>query len=115
MSCIYAVLLAGGFFRSLQFTGFNSIAFADIPAGRMSAATSFYSTAQQLSITMGVAAGAAALQMSATFFGYPEPLLVDYSAAFLVVAVLAAASVPVSMRLAEDAGAELSGQRAAAE
>jgi EmrB/QacA subfamily drug resistance transporter len=115
LTCIYAVLLAGGFFRSLQFTGFNSIAFADIPAGRMSAATSFYSTAQQLSITMGVAAGATALQMSATLLGHRQPLLVDYSAAFLAVAVLAAASVPVSTRLAEDAGAELSGQRQAAE
>jgi EmrB/QacA subfamily drug resistance transporter len=112
---IYAVLLAGGLFRSLQFTGFNSIAFADIPSGRMSSATSFYSTAQQLSITMGVAVGATALGLSATLLGHKEPLLVDYSSAFLAVALIASISVPVSMRLASDAGDELSGHRVAAE
>ncbi len=115
LACIYAVLLAGGFFRSLQFTGFNSIAFADVPPGKMSAATSFYSTAQQLSLTVGVATGAAALEISTKLFGHPRPLYGDYSAAFLAVAAIAAISVPVSMRLAEDAGAELSGQRAAAD
>lgn len=112
---IYAVLLAGGFFRSLQFTGYNSIAFADIPPGRMSAATSFYSTAQQLSLTVGVAAGAAGLEISSELLRHARPLLIDYSAAFLAVAAVAAISVPISTRLAADAGAELSGQRRAAE
>ncbi|HUA77256.1 MAG TPA: MFS transporter, partial [Acetobacteraceae bacterium] len=115
LACIYAVLLAGGFVRSLQFTGFNTIAFADIPPSKMSSATSFYSTAQQLSMTLGVAAGATALEMSAMLLGHPEPLLVDYSAAFLTVALAAAISVPVSMRLAEDAGDELTGHGAAAD
>ncbi len=112
---IYAVLLAGGFFRSLQFTGYNSIAFADIPSTKMSAATSFYSTAQQLSLTVGIAAGAAALEISAKLLAHAEPSLGDYSAAFLTVAAVSAVSVPVSMRLAGDAGAELSGHHAAAE
>ena len=34
LAAIYAVLLVGGFFRSLQFTGYNTMAFADIPARR---------------------------------------------------------------------------------
>jgi EmrB/QacA subfamily drug resistance transporter len=110
LAAIYAVLLLGGFFRSLQFTGFNSIAFADIPPAKMSAATSFYSTAQQLSLTVGVATGAAALEISAVLFRHGLPSLGDYSVAFLAVAAVAAISVPVSMRLAGDAGAELSGQ-----
>src|SRR5262249_42896395 len=41
-------LLAGGYFRSLQFTCLNTLAFADIPPPRMSYASSFSSTAQQL-------------------------------------------------------------------
>ena len=44
LAAIYAVLLTGGFFRSLQFTAYNTIAYADIPRARMSAATSLYST-----------------------------------------------------------------------
>ncbi len=110
VAAIYGVLLTGGFFRSLQFTAFNSIAFADIPPAKMSAATSFYSTAQHLSLTAGVAAGAAALEISSKLFGHAPPSLGDYSFAFLAVAAVAMFSVPVSMRLAADAGVELSGQ-----
>ena len=36
---IMAVLLVGGFFRSLQFTAYNALAYADVPRARMSAAT----------------------------------------------------------------------------
>ena len=46
-AAIYAVLLAGGFFRSLQFTAYNALAYGEIPRARMSAATSLYSTIQQ--------------------------------------------------------------------
>ena len=115
LACIYAVLLAGGFFRSLQFTGYNAIAFADIPPAKMSQATSFYSAAQRISITVGVAAGAAALEISSELMGHAGPQLMDYSAAFLAVALISATSIPVSMRLAGDAGAELTGRRVAAE
>ena len=53
-----AVLLVGGFFRSLQFTATNTIAYADVDARRMSSATPLVSVAQQLSIAAGVAIGA---------------------------------------------------------
>ncbi len=59
LAAIYAVLLTGGFFRSLQFTAYNSVAYADIPRARMSAATSLYSTQQQLAQTLGISLGAA--------------------------------------------------------
>ncbi|MGH7066411.1 MAG: MFS transporter [Acetobacteraceae bacterium] len=111
LTAIYGVLLMGGFFRSLQFTAFNSIAFADIPPSKLSAATSFYSAAQQLSLTAGIAAGAAALEIFSKLFGHAAPTLGDYSAAFLAVAAMALVAVPVSMLLRADAGAELSGQR----
>lgn len=111
LAAIYGVLLMGGFFRSLQFTAFNSIAFADIPPSKLSAATSFYSAFQQLSLTAGIAAGAAALEMFSKLSGHAAPVLGDYSAAFLAVAGMALVAVPVSMLLKADAGAELSGQR----
>ncbi len=46
---ILAVLLIGGFFRSLQFTSINTIAYADIERAQTSRATSFASMMQQLS------------------------------------------------------------------
>src|SRR3954447_10797843 len=41
---IFALLALGGLFRSLQFTALNTLAFADVPPARLSAATSFSGT-----------------------------------------------------------------------
>ena len=57
-------LLVGGFFRSLQFTAYNTLAYGDVPRSRMSAATSLYITGQQLAATIGISAGAVALEIS---------------------------------------------------
>src|SRR5271155_1537841 len=46
---LVGALLAGGFFRSLEFTALNAIGYADVPPARMSRATSFASVAQQMS------------------------------------------------------------------
>ncbi len=64
-----AVLLIGGFFRSLQFTATNVIAYADVEARRMSRATSLVSVAQQLSIAAGVAVGALCVELAVTLKG----------------------------------------------
>ena len=53
-----AILLSGGFFRSLQFTSINTIAYAEIEPPMMSRATSMVAAAQQLSLSTGVAVGA---------------------------------------------------------
>ena len=66
---IYAVLLVGGFFRSLQFTAYNTLAYGDVPRSRMSAATSLYITGQQLAATIGVSAGALALEVAMRLSG----------------------------------------------
>ena len=52
---IFSTLLAGGFFRSLEFTALNAISYADIEQPRMSRATSFASVSQQMSGAVGVA------------------------------------------------------------
>jgi EmrB/QacA subfamily drug resistance transporter len=113
LAAIYAVLLCGGFFRSLQFTAFNTVAYADIPRARMSAATSLYSTQQQLAQTLGISIGAAALLVTTTLSGHALPSLADYSWSFLFVGVLALLSAPMCLLLAPDAGAEMSGKPAA--
>ena len=61
---IYAILLAGGFFRSLQFTSLNGLAFADVDRAQMSRASTMSTMGQQLSQTMGVALAATLLHLS---------------------------------------------------
>ena len=58
VAAIFAVLAASGFFMSFQFTAYNTIAYDEIPPERMSAATSFYATFQQLMLSLGICVGA---------------------------------------------------------
>jgi EmrB/QacA subfamily drug resistance transporter len=108
---LYTALILGGFLRSLQFTAYNTIAYADIPRERMSAATSLYSTLQQLSLTLGITVGAAALQFATAVTGRAAPSLADFTLAFLTVAVFSLAAAPLAFRLPDTAGAEMSGHR----
>lgn len=108
---IYAALLFGGFFRSLQFTAYNSVAYADVPRERMSAATSLYSTIQQVSLTFGVSIGAAVLGFSMRAGGHPRPELADFSVAFIAVAMVSMVAAPATLLMARDAAQEMSGHQ----
>ncbi|WP_459675612.1 MFS transporter [Acidisoma sp. 7E03] len=108
---IFAVLLAGGFFQSLQFTAYNTIAYADLRADRMSAATSFYTVFQQLMLSMGICVAAGALAASAHLFGRHTPDLADFRVAFLVVSSASLLCGPLCAKLPPSAGAEMSGHR----
>jgi EmrB/QacA subfamily drug resistance transporter len=109
-AAIYAVLLAGGFFRSLQFTAYNTLAFADIPRDRMSAATSLYSTVQQLSLTLGISAGAGILEVTTALTHHAQPTNSDFSVAFVVIAFVSILAAPASLLMPRDAGEEMSGK-----
>jgi EmrB/QacA subfamily drug resistance transporter len=113
LAAIYLVLLVGGLFRSLQFTAFNTLAFVDVPPARMSAATSLYSTMQQVSLTLGVAAAAAALHFSRALNGHAAPELTDFTAAWLAVGLVSLTGAPLCLLMPRGAGAEVSGHRAA--
>jgi hypothetical protein len=110
---IYAVLIAGGFFQSLQFMAYNTIAYADIPRPQMSVATSFYTTFQQVFLTLGIATSATALAASVAIHHRTEPVLGDFSLAFLLIAAVSALAPLLSLQLDRSAGSELSGQTAA--
>ena len=111
-AAIYAVLIAGGFFQSLMFMAYNTIAYAEVPRPEMSAATSFYTTQQQMMLSLGIAISAAALAGSMAARGHAAPELSDFSIAFLVVGGLAMLAPVVSLRLDPQAGEELSGHHA---
>jgi len=105
---VLAVLLVGGFFKSLEFTSINSIAYADIDAKAMSRATSFASVAQQLSLSAGVAVGALVLEFERMGRADTTVVAGDFPLAFLLVAVIAASSTFIFAMLPKEAGASLS-------
>ena len=105
-----AALLAGGFFRSLQFTAMNALSYADIDRGAMSPASSLANVTQQIALSLGVTAGAYALEFTAGLRGHAQVEAADFSVAFAVVSLVAASSFLFNVRLAREAGAEVSGR-----
>jgi MFS family permease len=104
------LLLIGGFFRSLQFTSVNALAFADVPPEKMSRTTTLTSVAQQLSLSIGISIGAIALELTVSASGGalgPS----SFVPAFLVVGTLTVLSAIPFALLARDAGHEMSGHR----
>ncbi len=104
---MFGVLLIGGFFRSLEFTAINTLGYADLNSKQMGRATSFVSMAQQLSLSVGVGLGAASLTVSTAIRGAEELESIDFSIAFVVVAMLASASGLLFARLPQNAGDEV--------
>jgi len=101
------LLFVGGFFRSLQFTSINTIAYADVEPERVSRATSIVSVGQQLAISAGVAFGALAVETTLRLKGNTTLGAADFPPAFLVVALISALSAIIFARLEPNAGAEM--------
>jgi EmrB/QacA subfamily drug resistance transporter len=104
---IVGVLIAGGFLRSLQFTSINTLAYADVDYQRMSRATSLVAVAQQLSISVGVAIGALAVDVTLWAHGRSVITAADFQPAFVTVALIAGCACFVFARMPDDAGEEL--------
>jgi EmrB/QacA subfamily drug resistance transporter len=109
---LMAVLLVAGMTRSMQFTGLNSLAFADISAAQRSSAATLSSVIQQVAAVLGVAFGAIALNLGQMLGGERAVSLRDFRLAFLVAGALAIAAALSCRRLNADAGEEVSGHRA---
>jgi EmrB/QacA subfamily drug resistance transporter len=107
---IFFMLLAGGFFRSVQMTSINTLSYADVPGGMLSRATSLTSMAQQLSQSMGVGTGALILYLMIGAHGTATPGPGDFSFALVMVAAMSMLAVPFFFRMSPEAGAEVSGR-----
>jgi EmrB/QacA subfamily drug resistance transporter len=103
------LLLVGGFFRSLQFTSVNSLAYADIPAARMSRATTLTSVAQQLSLSLSITVGATVLELS-TYVSGTQLVAETFWPAFITIGIIAFLAIIPLWRLPPDAGDEVSGR-----
>jgi EmrB/QacA subfamily drug resistance transporter len=106
---MFLVMVTSGFFMSIQFTGYNTIAYDEVNQQRMGAATSFYTTFQQLMLSMGICAGAAALQAAMVLRGHHRPLFADFTAAFWTVAAVSLTATIWNRRFSHEAGHEISG------
>ncbi|WP_428391559.1 MFS transporter [Lichenicoccus sp.] len=106
---ISGVLFLIGMAQALQFTAYNTIAYADVPTAQLSAATSFYATFQQMTLTLGICIAVASMAIARAASGRDRLDLTDFSVGFLTVGALALFAAPVASRLASDAGSELSG------
>jgi len=104
---IWLVVLIGGFFSALQFTCLNSLIYADIPNNDAGRATSLGSVVQQMSLGLGVAIGGIVLQFTRAISGHTHLAPSDFWPAFLVIGLLAFASIRFMRRLPANAGDEM--------
>jgi EmrB/QacA subfamily drug resistance transporter len=111
---IMIILVVGGFFRSLQFTAINTVAYAEVEPPQMSRATTLVSVNQQLAVSAGVAVGAFSVESTMWLRHVSELNATMFAPAFLVVACISAASCYFFWQMPDDAGHEISGRKAVA-
>jgi EmrB/QacA subfamily drug resistance transporter len=111
---IMIILVVGGFFRSLQFTAINTVAYAEVEPAQMSRATTLVSVNQQLAVSAGVAVGAFCVESTLWWHNATELSADVFAPAFVVVAIISAASCYFFWQMPDDAGHEISGRKAIA-
>ncbi|MGY6768686.1 MFS transporter [Komagataeibacter xylinus] len=108
MLALLALLAMHGMGQTMVYTGYNTIAYADMPPARMGAATSLYSTAQQVMLTLGICFAAGTLT-SARLVLPPSLQMQDYRLTFILCGLVATIALPVLLRLSPGAGSAVSG------
>ncbi len=108
---IMGAMFTGGFFQSLQYTAYNTVAYAETPRERMSAATSFYTTFQQLMLSAGICMAAAVLAASIAVQHHAHAELSDFSVAWVVLGLITLVAMPISAKLSRTAGDDMSGRQ----
>ena len=114
VAVIVLVLLLSGVFRSVGFTAYNTIVFADVAPEQLSGANTLTSTVQQLTMGLGVALGALALYAGAPIgrlLGTTAGARAPFAVAFVLVALLPLLAVVESASLEHHAGAVLTRDR----
>jgi len=110
---IMLVLGVGGFFRSLQFTSLNGLAYAEIDSEEMSRAATTSSMVQQLVQSIGIGLSASLLHGLMVWRGAPRLTVEVVSPAFIIVGLVTMISMFWFARLPADAGDEMNGRKPA--
>jgi EmrB/QacA subfamily drug resistance transporter len=104
---ILIVLGVGGFFRSLQFTSLNGLAYADIDQNQMSRASTTASMAQQLVSSIGVGLAASLMHFLMLARGDSHLTAGAVTPAFLITGAVSFFSMIWFFRLPNGAGDEM--------
>jgi EmrB/QacA subfamily drug resistance transporter len=100
---IAVIITIGGVFRSIGFTVYNTIAYADVDQPSMNQANTVFSTITQLTVGLGVAASVIFLRIGDSWLDRVPA----YRFAFLLLAALALVAFIDACRLPRTAGDEL--------
>ncbi|MET0390015.1 MAG: MFS transporter [Polyangiales bacterium] len=105
-----AGLALGGFVRSMQFTGMNSIAYADVDRREVSQASTLATVTQQIGMSFGVSFGALLLHLARD--GHDEAALTPdrFVVPFAIIGAVTLLAAPVYARLDPKAGANIAGR-----
>ncbi len=107
---IMVVLGVGGFFRSLQFTSLNGMAYAEIDPAQMSRAATTSAMIQQLVQSIGIGLAASLLHGLMRYQGETRLTVAVVSPAFMVIGAVTMISMFWFLRLPKDAGDEMNGR-----
>jgi EmrB/QacA subfamily drug resistance transporter len=106
VALIVVLMLFSGVTRSIGFTAYNTLAFADVPADRMTPANTLSSAVQQVAAGLGVAVGAIALRAGLSIAG-SQGVVTAYRIAFAILAALTVVAVVEAVALSRDAGEQI--------
>ncbi|MFF2842082.1 MFS transporter [Paenarthrobacter sp. NPDC057981] len=106
---IFALLLFSGAFRSIGFSAYASVQYADIVPRQLPSANAISATLVQLAAAAGIAVGALFLRLFDTTHLFGADHAGAYKGAFIAMAVLMLISTVDSLTLHRHAGAEVSG------
>ncbi|HDK5754387.1 MFS transporter [Klebsiella pneumoniae] len=108
---IMLILYLGGMFRSIQFTGVSTLAFADVPAAQMSDANTLFSTASQLAVGLGITLGAIGIRLGeqvGDWLHLTELPGISFRLSFVFIALICLVGMIDSLHLAKTAGSSVS-------
>jgi EmrB/QacA subfamily drug resistance transporter len=105
---IFALLLFSGAFRSIGFSAYASVQYADIVPGQLPSANAISATLVQLAAAAGIAVGALFLRLFETTDVFGADQVAAYKGAFIAMAILMLISTADSLSLHRHAGAEVS-------
>lgn len=108
---IMLILYLGGVFRSIQFTGVSTLAFADVPAAQMSDANTLFSTASQLAVGLGITLGAIGIRLGeqvGNWLHLTELPGISFRLSFVFIALICLVGMIDSLHLAKTAGSSVS-------